>query len=201
MIKRVINTNASEIKTNESIWYSWYVCITPRRPQFVNIYWLTIKCISRPGAAGACGSNNPAPVVMRPELRASSVKHWWCWHNLWWLVKRNFHYWVTDPGQVLYSILISHPEAEDQVTNITKRKIKYFVRNIKSSNIESCDNWHVRSGDDITTRRLMSGYFERPRKLSTVTAGLLLVWRVDPTTTMPLSPGWCPKYNKAFLPE
>ena len=34
-----------------------------------------------------------------------------CWHNLWWLVKRNFHYWVTDPGQVLYSILISHPEA------------------------------------------------------------------------------------------
>ena len=31
----------------------------PRAPQFVNIYWLTIKCISRPGAAGAWGNNNP----------------------------------------------------------------------------------------------------------------------------------------------
>ena len=43
--------------------------------------------------------------------------------------------------------------------------------------------------------------FWAAQKVVNCDCGLLLVWRlwrVDPTITMALSPGWCPKYNKAF---
>ena len=119
----------------------------PPAPQFVNIYWLTIKCISRPGAARAWDKTithapRAAPVVIRT---AASVKQSGA--------DITFDDWSKEIFITELQIQVKsstafwyHIRRQDQVTNRLYRKQifgmllpnSYFSESIKSNNNESC---------------------------------------------------------------
>ena len=96
-----------------------------------------------------------------------------------------------------------HIRRQDQVTNTLYRKqiFRMLLPNSYFSALRVSNPIimsHVRKESDPGAHVRI---FWAAQKVVNCDCGLLLVWRlwrVDPTITMALSPGWCPKYNKAF---